>query len=228
MMCDIDGVIQTDDWKVTGTVDRHEPGLITFTTHEFRVRDKIRTASKTGRLAYRLPHGLSIPLASGDPIAIMHDHDTNAKRLEWDFHLSSGNKLILATTHQHDDTPPRSADQAEVLFDGAPGGHLIFFWSNPGTNDLDQNLTEVGTIHSPVFIRYRDDDQSKEALAAKDGITKVTLDGTNYNFVVIASEHSENEDHHDEGDRQSKAGSSDNLSHHLECILIRATPENRQ
>ena len=233
MMCDVAGEIQTGDWKLIGKVVAHEPGLVTFRTEEFQVRGKVRDEEQEGHLAYRLPEGLELPLAVGDPITLMHDHGTDQKRVERDIHLSSAGQLILATSHQHDDTPPKSADRAEVLFEGAPGGRALFFWSDPGTDDLTQALKEVGEISSPVSLRAQEGDDFEEIDASRNSVTTISLDGVEYHFVVLSSHyvaydshgqdsHGHESDDSDESPDQASAEEVDAHYHSLECLLIRA------
>lgn len=221
LMCDIEGVIQSGDWKVNGIVTGHEPGLITFETEEFRVGEAVRSPARPGRLAYRLPQELPLPLSEGDPITLMHDQDADEKRIEWDIHLSSGPELIFATAHRHDDTPPQSAENAEVLFDGAPGGHVIFFWADPNDNDTVQDLNSVAQMHAPVSMRVRDENQMKQIDVAHGEITPVKLDGKNYVFVVLSSEYLEHHSHGNHSDHDAEQAGTEATSHSIECILLK-------
>lgn len=220
MECDLDGVLMIGDWKAIGRVTHvdHKAGLIQFDTEEFRVNDEVRQKSQRGRLAYRLPHGLKLPLAAGDPITLLHDHDTNEKRLEWDIHIASGEELIFATTHQHDDSPPRSAETAEVLFEGAAGGHVVFFWSDPTDDDLNQSLTTVRRRPPPLRLRVADGDGFEE-VSHDSHLTSITLRDKKYFFFVNSSEYYENQAH--EHDPAEKPAASH--SHSIECVLIKAT-----
>lgn len=227
LMCDIDGVIQTGDWKTTGTVTSHKPGLVEFTTEAFLVRGKVRDDAKPGRLAYRLPHGLTFPLSVNDPITIMHDQGANEKRAEWDIHISSGKELIFATTNQHDDTPPRSADNAEILFKDAPGGHVVFFWADPENDDRNQDLKVAGDFASAVSLKIRDDKEFKVIEASGDDPTRLSLDQTEFYFVVLSSqlldrETNGGESHGGDSNEDADPGAADNQSHSLECFLLRA------
>lgn len=229
-VCELGGELLSNDWKIIGVVKQHDrkSGILTFQQDEFAVGKDVREKSEEGHLAYRLPHGLSLPLEANDPITIVHDHETNLKRMEWDIHIASGDELIFALSHQHDDTPPRSADKAEVLFDGALsgqtfGGHAIFFWSDPSNNDVDQKLSGQAIIQSPVSIRT--DANGKAATIESDGdrTTLIQLGTSDYHFVVLSSEHFSHDHATGEASEDPPSG-----SHSLECFLLKADQPDRQ
>ncbi|QDT12578.1 hypothetical protein [Planctomycetes bacterium K23_9] len=216
--CDLGGVLMTGDFKAIGKVKEHDrqAGVITFETEKH-----IHDEAQIGHLAYRLPAGLPIPLQSGDAISLLHDHQVNEKRMEWDFHISSNDKLIFATSHEHDDTPPRSADTAEVLFAGAPGGHSIFYWSDPADDDLAQLLKGAPTIHSPVSIKVRSDGETRTVKPNRNQIVNVQLSEEPYLFGVISSEHFP-------GAPDLSDPTQRTVSHSTECFLLRENPVDRQ
>ena len=215
VMCDVAGKLLIGDWKIQGVVLAvdHDTGIIMFKTNPVYVRDKLRQESQPGRLAYRLPHDLTLSLAAGDPITVMHDHEMNSKRVEWDIHLSSGKKLILATSHGHDDTPPQSAEQAEVLFEGAPGGHSVFYWSNPEDNEPEQNLKAKARVDTRVSLKARDDGEHQTIEFDNNRMLPIELDDEKYVFVVLASELYSNEE---------SAAHDAQASHTLECLLVKS------
>ncbi|NND99487.1 MAG: hypothetical protein HKN47_19405 [Pirellulaceae bacterium] len=233
IVCDIDGVLMTGDWKVIGKVSAidHERGVILFNTEAMLVEGKVRDESKMGRLAYRLPHQLPMPLNAGDPITILHDHETDKKRLEWDIHISSGDRLVLATSHQHDDSPPQSAKRREVLFAQAPGGHSVFYWSDPANKELNQSKHDV--VESTITLQTRSTGGDRTIDVGKGDLAEIDLDGRHYAFVVLASElytTGDESDHESLDDDELKTmrsaadhpetGDDGRQSHSLECMLI--------
>ncbi len=245
VVCDLDGVILTGDWKAIGRVTSvdDETGIILFNTEAFYKTikppkgqagdddlkggikaDEVTDQSRAGRLAYRLPGGRTLPMQAGDPITILHDHNVHAKRMEWEIHISSGEELILATAHLHDDTPPQSPDKAEVLFDNLPIEHSLFYWSDPSDDDKDQILR--GVRENWNVNLQPGDGQFRSAVASEsDGRTLVTLGKNTYEFVVVSSELYSSPEEND-GESISLVGIQ--LSHSLECILVKLAEQDRQ
>ena len=220
VLCGIDGKLMTGDWKKTGVVDSvdHDAGIIEFTTDQFKVKGKVREKRQSGQLVYRLPHGLKLPLKPGDPITLLHDHQSNEKHLEWDIHISSGEKLIFATSQRQHDSAPRSANKAEVLFKGVPGAQSLFYWSDPRDNDLVQFNRKKIEPHSPISMRCDDNTLSRVGLS-EDAPTEVMLEGQKYYFVLLSSQSVQREPQDGNGEQESEGGLG---SQSVECFLLRA------
>jgi hypothetical protein len=213
-VCELDGKLLTGDWKLSGTIQTidHEQGMIAF-------RIKAAKSDGVAHLAYRLPHQLKLALNPGDPITVFHDEDQNGSRLEWEIHISSSTKLILATSHRYDDTPPQSSDKAEVLFDNAPGGHVFFYWANPDDDEITQDLRKGGPPHTPISVKVSSQRERREIPFSDKSLFPVELDQQPYLFVTMISNLYSIEDEH--GDSHSASA-----SHALECLLIRQTETN--
>lgn len=232
-MCDVDGIIQTGNWKVVGTVTRHLPGKIVFETNEFRVRNRVRTKSMTGRLAYSLPDNLALPLAVGDPLTILHDYSSEQKRLERNLHISSGTHLVLATSHLNESAVPRSADRAELTCETIDGGQLQFYWSDPADDDQQQDLKVVPHISPAVSLKSDSSLASVAIEKAKQDYQPVALNGSRFLFRILDLHQDRPEG---EAVARSKRSEADRDAEEQEpgmvpdgeCLLIRAVESNLQ
>jgi hypothetical protein len=218
IVCELGGTLLTGDWKFIGTINKidHEQGMIEFQLNPPPTNDPPpkNKPPRIGHLAYRLPHQLKLAFNPGDPITVVHDEDQNGSRLEWEIHISSNTKLILATSHRYDHSPPQSADTAKVLFGDATGKHILFYWSEPADNEVTQNLKTGSPPHTPISLKAHTQGDIREIPVSDHAPIPIELNQEPYWFATVSSElHTGEHEHHD-----SHAAPD---AHALECLLIR-------
>ena len=242
VMCEVGGIVQTDDWKIVGTVKAidDEANEITFETEAFYKTLKApretkkgdpdyagvraaapSTKSQIGNLAYRLPKNRTLPMNVGDPITIMHDHHIHDNGVAWDIRVSSGRELIFASSHLHDKTPPYSSEKAEILFGGVEEAKSIFYWSCPEDDDKNQIL------RGDIGLRQKlTDGKTEECVVHSDGgDTKVVeLAGNRYAFEVLTSDLYTNPIPNSRKRQHVDDEVDGTLT--LECILVKLTDEH--
>ena len=232
IVCSIDGNLMLRDWKAIGKIKSIGPDTIHFTTDEVHVDGKVRQSSHPATLAYRLPGGLKLDVAAGDPITILHDHSVVEKRDEWDIHISSGKKLILASSHRSDHSPPLSADAMELVFPGKEQTRMLFYWSDPVYNETDQKRDQElpSKIQLSVQAHQQAEPISQVSVENSTQIVTVTLDDVRYHLLALESEHSSHADHHDAGHQtdQQQPKHPDIASHTIKWLLIRVSEADRQ
>ncbi|MEM1068466.1 MAG: hypothetical protein AAGI63_06195 [Planctomycetota bacterium] len=218
-MCEVDGAIQTGQWKVVGKVTQHEPGKITFETEAFRASRRNAKKAMTGHLAYRLPGNKQLAINVGDPITILHDSVTDQKRLERELHISSDRQLILATAPSKQETVPQSADRALLSLETTSRSSVRFYWSDPSDNDLEQPLKTVPTIPPPVTLKYPTGSQTITINPSKKGYQSVNLDGEEYLFRVLDRQDGRRRTPLDSNDTETDTDQS------VDCLLIKMAQE---
>ena len=208
LVTEIDGIIQTRDWSVRGTVTQTATELIRFRT----------TSGGSGRLAYRLPGRLRLELTVGQPITIVHDHEVFEKRLLYDMHISSSGSLILATSHGHRERAPADSNSAELIYtgqqDGQPPGRALFFWSHPEEHDLKLKTKHVQSSHAPISIKLGEGGKPLASKLGERASSAITLGESKYLFVLLASHHLDYSDH---AEKEFGRGTS----HFLHYLLVR-------
>ena len=223
VVCEVNGDLLKGDWKTVGTVTGVGPERIFFNTDEVRTDKKVRQQSHPATLAYRLPNGLTLPLAKGDHITIMHDHQIVAKRFEWDIHISRGKELVFASSHRHDESPPLSADSSELAFPNADGKKMLFYWSDPTYNETaqtrDQNLPSK--LNLVIKASFEGGQDATVTVDETERNIPVLLDGQKYIFVALSSEHSTYGEHEEDADGKGDHDDEKAISHGLECILVK-------
>lgn len=204
---DVDGILQLGDWRVVGSVWEVHPNLIVFRTEK---TDK--EPSQIGRLAYRLPDGMSLDLAPGQPLTIEHDHEFVNKHFAYDMHISSDETLILATSHGTEAAAPPDSNTTQVIFSGSdrranPFG-VVFYWSKAEHRTELQPTNNSKQFDAPLTLQAKG--QSTTQQVGSGDSAEIVLNGKKYAFKLLKSVHFE----YGESDEQE-------TSHTLEYLLVK-------